>query len=274
MKRFFLAAAAALSVLAPARAELPGVVGQDVLINASAGDDLYQMARRYAIALDHIAFANDLPIEIKLQKDARLRLPIRRILPREHPATGLLINLPERGAFFYYNNRYYGFFPIAIGKPGRFETPLGKYKIDSMQKNPTWIPPEWADQEKAVLPGPDNPLGDRWVGLTAPGIGVHATNAPESVGGAVSHGCMRTYPRTIHQVFPYLAKKMDAWIVYESVKWGRDDQGRLNVQVFPDVYNKRKPLPELRKLAEEDIPMSFVQQLVQKPDGIAKVVKW
>ena len=40
-------------------------------------------------------------------------------------------------------------------------------------------------------PGPDNPLGTRWMGLTAPGVGIHGTDAPASIGYSVSHGCIR-----------------------------------------------------------------------------------
>jgi lipoprotein-anchoring transpeptidase ErfK/SrfK len=44
-----------------------------------------------------------------------------------------------------------------------------------------------------MLPcGPNNPVGVAWIGLSKPGIGIHGTNNPNSIGSFASHGCMRT----------------------------------------------------------------------------------
>ena len=40
--------------------------------------------------------------------------------------------------------------------------------------------------------GPNNPVGVMWIGLNKPGIGIHGTNSPQSIGRSASHGCMRT----------------------------------------------------------------------------------
>jgi L,D-transpeptidase ErfK/SrfK len=60
--------------------------------------------------------------------------------------------------------------------------------------NPTWYPPTqdaWARGLKPVPPGPNNPLGTRWMGLSAPGVGIHGTDEPASIGYSASHGCIR-----------------------------------------------------------------------------------
>ena len=45
---------------------------------------------------------------------------------------------------------------------------------------------------KLILPpGPNNPVGDYWIGLDRPGFGIHGTPHPEAVGQAASHGCFR-----------------------------------------------------------------------------------
>ncbi|MCZ4496013.1 MAG: ErfK/YbiS/YcfS/YnhG family protein, partial [Thermoleophilia bacterium] len=55
---------------------------------------------------------------------------------------------------------------VAVGAP-EFPTPTGDFEIQSMQKNPTWTPPdsEWAKDAEVIPPGPDNPLGTRWMGI-------------------------------------------------------------------------------------------------------------
>ena len=63
------------------------------------------------------------------------------------------------------------------------------------QKNPTWFPPDspWAAGLGPVPPGVSNPLGTRWIGTSAPAIGMHGTPQSGSIGSRASHGCIRMY---------------------------------------------------------------------------------
>ncbi|MCR5661567.1 MAG: L,D-transpeptidase family protein [bacterium] len=72
-------------------------------------------------------------------------------------------------------------------------TPTGTFFIADKAKNPDWLPPdtEWAKDAKPAPPGPDNPLGTRWIGLNIGSIGFHGTPYPWTVGTMASHGCMR-----------------------------------------------------------------------------------
>jgi lipoprotein-anchoring transpeptidase ErfK/SrfK len=84
-------------------------------------------------------------------------------------------------------------FRVATGQ-AIYPTPAGVWKIVDKQRNPWWYPPvqdEWAKGLKPVPPGPSNPLGTRWMGLNAPGVGIHGTDAPTSIGYSASHGCVR-----------------------------------------------------------------------------------
>ena len=84
-------------------------------------------------------------------------------------------------------------FPVATGQPA-WPTPLGHFEIVVKQRNPWWYPPtqdSWAAGAKPVPPGPGNPLGTRWMGLSAPGVGIHGTSEPWSIGHSESHGCIR-----------------------------------------------------------------------------------
>jgi lipoprotein-anchoring transpeptidase ErfK/SrfK len=85
-------------------------------------------------------------------------------------------------------------FPIATGQ-AIYPTPLGDFKIVVRWKNPWWYPPNdaWAKGEKPTPPGPGNPLGTRWMGLSAPGVGIHGTNNESSIGYSLSHGCIRMH---------------------------------------------------------------------------------
>jgi lipoprotein-anchoring transpeptidase ErfK/SrfK len=102
----------------------------------------------------------------------------------------------HRGAnrlYFYNGVKLVRVFPVATGQAA-WPTPLGRFSIVVKQKNPWWFPPtqdSWAAGAKPVPPGPDNPLGTRWMGLSAPGVGIHGTDEPWSIGHSESHGCIR-----------------------------------------------------------------------------------
>ena len=84
-------------------------------------------------------------------------------------------------------------FPVATGQ-AIYPTPAGLWHIMVKQLDPWWYPPtydSWAKGLKPVPPGPSNPLGTRWMGLNAPGVGIHGTDAPTSIGYSASHGCVR-----------------------------------------------------------------------------------
>jgi lipoprotein-anchoring transpeptidase ErfK/SrfK len=84
-------------------------------------------------------------------------------------------------------------FHVATGQ-AIYPTPSGVWRIVDKQRNPWWYPPTtsaWAHGLKPIPPGPGNPLGTRWMGLDASGVGIHGTNAPASIGYSASHGCVR-----------------------------------------------------------------------------------
>jgi lipoprotein-anchoring transpeptidase ErfK/SrfK len=83
-------------------------------------------------------------------------------------------------------------FKVATGQ-AVYPTPLGLFSIVVKWKNPWWYPPAspWAQGEKPVPPGPGNPLGTRWMGLSSPGVGIHGTPESGSIGYSLSHGCIR-----------------------------------------------------------------------------------
>jgi hypothetical protein len=85
-------------------------------------------------------------------------------------------------------------FRVATGR-AQYPTPTGSFRIVDMQMNPWWRPPDsdWAKGLKPIPPGPGNPLGTRWMGLSAPGVGIHGTPDAASIGYSASHGCIRMF---------------------------------------------------------------------------------
>jgi lipoprotein-anchoring transpeptidase ErfK/SrfK len=81
---------------------------------------------------------------------------------------------------------------VATGQAA-YPTPLGNFTIATKQLNPWWNPPDsdWAAGASPIPPGPGNPLGTRWMGLSEPLVGIHGTPDAASIGYSASHGCIR-----------------------------------------------------------------------------------
>lgn len=120
-------------------------------------------------------------------------LPTRRYRP-ERTGVGFSIVI-DRARFqlrLYKGERLMRRLRVGVGMPSH-PTPAGRFRIVNMERNPTWNPPDsrWAEGIGPIPPGPANPLGTRWIGISAPAIGMHGTPAPETVGQRSSHGCIR-----------------------------------------------------------------------------------
>ncbi len=128
-------------------------------------------------------------------RGAQIALPLEPIQPKLTSAKYGPIVVIRRGSkqlSLYNGPSLVRTFGVATGQ-SKYPTPLGTFEIVSMQRNPWWLPPDsnWAKDAKPIPPGPGNPLGTRWMGLTAPGVGIHGTPDASSIGYSASHGCIR-----------------------------------------------------------------------------------
>jgi peptidoglycan hydrolase-like protein with peptidoglycan-binding domain len=88
-------------------------------------------------------------------------------------------------------------FTVTTGS-SRDPLPLGNWGITGISRNPPfafdpelfWDVPDTEDKQQ-LPPGPNGPVGVVWIDLTKEHYGIHGTNAPETIGRAQSHGCVR-----------------------------------------------------------------------------------
>jgi lipoprotein-anchoring transpeptidase ErfK/SrfK len=79
--------------------------------------------------------------------------------------------------------------------------PIGELRVAVLVPDPdyTFDPEIFTESEEGrqlgrrlrIPPGPNNPVGLAWIGLSLPGYGIHGTPDPEKVGRTESHGCFR-----------------------------------------------------------------------------------
>jgi hypothetical protein len=91
-------------------------------------------------------------------------------------------------------------YTVAVGKPST-PSPVGTFTIERRVANPTY-----QHNGKIVPPGPHNPVGTRWMGLSKHGYGIHGTNEPNSIGKSASHGCIRMAKADLEELYPLVAE--------------------------------------------------------------------
>jgi len=89
------------------------------------------------------------------------------------------------------------FFPATVGSEEK-PTPSGSLKVVSADANPNYrYNPDYkfkgvkSKTAFTIKPGPNNPVGSYWIGLSAEGYGIHGTPNPSKVSKSESHGCIR-----------------------------------------------------------------------------------
>ena len=210
------------------------------------GDTLQALAARAGIDVRTIVAENGLTNGYALIPGQRLVIDNRHIVPVNRGAAAIVVNLPQRMLFVF--DQTIAGVPVAVGRR-TWPTPLGEFQVAMRETDPTWDVPASIRAEArrlgrtlpaSVPPGPTNPLGRFWIGLTAGSVGIHGTNAPSSIYGAVTHGCMRLHPDDIAWLFPRVKVGMTVRTVYEPVLLA-DVGGQVFLEVHPDVY-RREPV--------------------------------
>jgi lipoprotein-anchoring transpeptidase ErfK/SrfK len=114
---------------------------------------------------------------------------------KSQPARQVLVSIPDRKLAVLEDGRLLKVFPVAVGAEDS-PSPTGEFQIVNRLTGPTYY-----HKGTVIGPGPANPLGSRWMGLSLKGYGIHGTNAPRSIGKAASHGCIRMAKRDLEQFF-------------------------------------------------------------------------
>lgn len=141
-------------------------------------------------------------------QQSRVRAGVRLVAPAVTPANFGPVIVIRRGGNelrYYQGTRLVRSFGVATGQ-SIYPTPTGQFSIVDMQRNPWWRPPDspWAQGLKPIPPGPGNPLGTRWMGLSAPGVGIHGTPDDASIGYSASHGCIRMHISDAEWLFQHV----------------------------------------------------------------------
>lgn len=126
---------------------------------------------------------------------------------------------------------------IAIGS-AEWPTRPGEWTIGQVVLNPAWIPPtdeKWAEEADSSPPGdPDNPLGHAQLVYDLP-RSIHGTNAPSSIGKAVSHGSIRAKNENVVALAELLMRRTGVERAAEIVQEAQRDRTVKRIVDLPQL---------------------------------------
>jgi len=279
IKRSACACALACLLTGPAAADsfpLPpagqDVVGWEGTAIAQYEDTLADLARQFQLGHEEIRLVNP-EVDFWLPgAGTTVVIPARFILPHTE-RRGIVLNVPEMRLYYYpASGDRVVTYPVSIGRMD-WSTPLGRTRVASKVKDPSWHPPASIRAEAAaagdplpefIPPGPGNPLGEYALRLGLPTYLIHGTNKPYGVGMRTTHGCIRMYPEDIERFYPEVAVGTVVEIVNQPVKvgWLGDT---LFVEVHPPLeeygtseQDLREEALRLAAAAEQERPVQLI----------------
>lgn len=283
------------------------MVGSSFEHEVQAGESLAKIGARFGVAAEILARQNALKPNAKLVPAQKIAIDNRHIAPPAQ-SVGLLINLPQRMLYFFRDAQgelqpqlqsqpetrpqpsiqslqLVAAYPVGLGKP-TWPTPMGAFKVVNKSDNKTWVVPLSIQEEMrqkgqvvkaTVPPGPDNPLGKYWLGLSLDSIGIHGTLAPTSIYHFQSHGCIRLHPDDIEVLFAKVPLGTPGRIIYSPLLIA-ESAGRVFIEAHRDSYNRGGvSMAALERLARQRMLVDHIDwakaaDVLKLKEGIARDV--
>jgi len=162
------------------------------------GDNLISIAQRFKTTVSAIKKLNGLKDHL-IKIGMNLKVPIARF--------SIDIGIEDKLAYLLCDGYIVKQYRIATGAPDN-PTPTGDFSISDKTQNPTW----YTSDGPIPSGDPRNELGTRWIGIENETtrkrkLGIHGTNKPETIGKAVSDGCIRLLNEDVEELFDLMSKK-------------------------------------------------------------------
>jgi len=261
------------------------VIGRLRFISLEKGDTLPDIARHFSLGLNGVSAINTGVDILVPEAGERIMLPMSFILP-DAPRKGIVINLAAMRLFQFKGNGEslaVLTYPVGVGTEER-PSPEGLMRVERKVSRPTWhVPVSIANDHRKkgdilpakVPPGPENPLGEYALYLSAPSYLIHGTNKPASIGLRATNGCIRLYPEDIKRLYentpvktavsmvnqPYLVGQSNG-VVYLEVHASTED---ADTAEFDKIYAK---LRTIEKESGRTLDWSNVKKVLAEARGI------
>ena len=215
------------------------------LIDANC-NDLHDLSRQYNIGYDALMQANpQLSEDSQLEPGMLVIIPNQIILPKSLTPNTVYVNLAEKRLFFYAATEQKLYvFPVGVGRLDH-PSPTGRMHITLKRYKPIWNVPKgvlaeahangYTDHPTKMPPGPNNPLGDYAVHLSAQTYLIHATHNPDLIGTRNTSGCINLYPEHLAVLYEKIKVKTPVEIFNIPLKTAMIS-GTLYIERYPTLH--------------------------------------
>lgn len=170
----------------------------------------------------------------------------------------IVINKSRRTLTMYKGENSIGKYPVTLGT-SETPTPSAKGKIQNKHENPAWGGMN-GKYTPIVADDPNNPLGERWMGLSiigSNGYGIHGNIKPHQIGGYYSNGCIRMFNYDIENyVFPNIPVGAPVWLGTDAEleSWGVYQYSREKRVDKKEQIQNQKPVEKRPNEIIENTP--------------------
>ena len=266
------------------RASEPSVITGGITTHIVApGETLTSLAASFGVDPSTIISDNRLAAGQPVEPGRTLLIDNRHIVPAAIVPGEIVVNVPQRMLFYREEERILAY-PVAVGR-ATWPTPQGAFSVAWKEEDPAWHVPASIRAESArkgqelplvVPPGPRNPLGRFWIGLSLAGIGVHGTPVPSSIYRTATHGCIRLQGDRIEDLYGRVDIGTSGRIIYEPVLMAvRGNE--IYLEVHRDVYRRMSmsAAQQARELAArlalaDRIDWAVASSEIERQAGIAR----
>ena len=235
----------------------PAAVGRtmvDEVINyvVTAGETFETIGHRFGVDPRAVARRNTRWVLAPLAAGTRLVVDARRIVPGVLDR-GIVVSVAQNRVFLLDVDGSIVSMPAAVGR-STWPTPSGEFHV--------------------VHKGVKRTLGDLWIGLSLPNMGIHGSNSPDTVPGYTTQGCIRMTASDVKLLFERVDVGTAGVVIYEPGLLIRHD-GRIYTEVHSDVYGRRPDvLHALESAADylgvrDRVDWRRVQETIRLHEGFA-----
>ena len=167
----------------------------DASYTVQPGDNLTKIAKKNGTTVELLRVANGIRGDM-IRAGQKLRIP--------KTSFSVLVDKSQNILTLKNGEEVVKVYTCSTGRDGI--TPIGTFRIVNRLVDPVW--------KGIVAPGdPKNPLGTRWLGFDLPQYGIHGTNEPETIGQAVTDGCVRLANNDVEELFTLLPEGTSVTVV-------------------------------------------------------------
>ena len=177
----------------------------------------------------------------------------------QYPAGQIIVSFGDRRLYHVQRAGEATSYPIAI--PREQSRWQGTTNVSQKRENPGWTPTAEMRRENPRLPNwvpgghPMNPLGVRALYLGSSMYRIHGTDAPWTIGSAVSKGCIRMYNQDVAELYPRVnvgAKVIVTWQTFRTSTVAQANE--------PSEEKRKVRRSDTRKSDQDSAPAKRVQQ--------------